>query len=87
MWIGLFWNSTDLSFKWVDNETLGSWSNWYTDEPNCMELAEMQPTYCLDDYHQNCIRITLEANSWLWKTHECYMQHSVLCQSCTGSYL
>lgn len=86
MWIGLFWSSRDLSFKWVDNETQGSWSNWDPSEPNCMELTEMEPMYCPASYDQNCIRLQLKVNSWLWFTHGCYNQYSVLCQSCTGSY-
>ncbi|VDI68113.1 Hypothetical predicted protein [Mytilus galloprovincialis] len=82
IWIGLFWSSRDLSFKWVDNETQGSWSNWDAGEPNCMELTE---EFCPALYDQNCIRMQLTANLWFWKTHGCYNQYSVLCQSCTDT--
>ncbi|CAC5369269.1 unnamed protein product [Mytilus coruscus] len=87
IWIGLLWNKIDLSFEWIDNVKLGSWTHWDVGEPNCMELTELEPEVCPagNFYDQNCIRIRLKTNSWIWKTHECYNRYSVLCQSCTGT--
>ncbi|CAG2228130.1 CD206 [Mytilus edulis] len=86
IWIGLFWNSSDLSFQWIGNEPQGSWSNWNTDEPDCMEHTEMEPIPCPTGfYNQNCVRISFISMSWLWRTRQCQNQYSVLCQSCTGT--
>lgn len=88
IWIGLLWNKIDLAFEWIDNEKLGSWTHWANGEPNCMELTEMEPQVCPGGnfYDQNCIRIQLKTNSWVWKTHPCANHYSVLCQSCTGKF-
>ncbi|CAG2246991.1 CD206 [Mytilus edulis] len=79
IWIGLIWNTTDLSFEWIDNEPLGLWTNWYPGEPDGMELTNPDPGCS----YQNCVRIL---STSLWRTIHCNKRYPVLCQTCTEQF-
>ncbi|VDI26186.1 Hypothetical predicted protein, partial [Mytilus galloprovincialis] len=81
IWIGLLWNTIDLSFKWINNEPLGLWTNWPSGEPNCMEITEKDQLNCPVSSDQNCVRI--QSLSLEWRTQGCYNLYPVLCQRCT----
>ncbi|VDI47441.1 Hypothetical predicted protein [Mytilus galloprovincialis] len=89
VWIGLKWQIPPTShFSWVNNEEMGPFTNWDTGEPNCMEGTNAEPTPCPAQlsYDQNCVRLQhVSTTSWVWKTHGCYRQYAIICQTLSSS--